>query len=239
MDNQQPTLILFDIDGTLLTSDSLGRAAFDRALVEMFGIPDALREVSFAGATDLQVLDYVLLPRGYTPAEVRALIDAFGEVLARHLAALTERHAVQPLPGTLALVMALAADPRARLGLVTGNVHQTVPVKLRAAGFDPACFPVGAFGHESADRNRLPPLAVQRARDYWAVDFAPERVVIVGDTPSDVICARSVGGRALAVLTGFSTRAALEQAAPYAILEDLTDLRAVEAVVFGRAGNGR
>lgn len=233
MDSDKPTLVLFDIDGTLLTSDRAGRAAFDLALAGLFGLADATQGVRFAGCTDLQILQQVLLPRGYSVAQVAAAMPAFAEALAREMVRVIEAYTVYPLPGALELVVALAGDPRARVGLVTGNTGLSAPVKLKAAGFDPQHFPVGAYGHEAADRSALPPLALQRARACWQVDFPPERIVIVGDTPDDVICARSVGGRAVAVLTGHASREALALEMPFAILDDLSDRRQVEMVLFG------
>lgn len=232
MNERQPTLVLFDVDGTLLASDRAGRAAFELALAELFGLSDAMKGVKFAGATDWQILEQVLLPLGYTRAEVAASLPSFAEALARHLATIIPAYRVRAMPGALALVSTLAVDPRARLGLVTGNMAPSVPIKLRAAGFDPAHFPIGAYGHEAVDRSALPPLALSRARDFWRQEFPPERIVIVGDTANDVICARSVGGRALAVLTGPASREALALERPHAILEDLADRRAVEAILF-------
>lgn len=235
MNTQEPTLILFDIDGTLLTPDGAGRVAYDLALAEMFGLRGVLDGTSFAGATDLQVLQAILPLHSYAAEQARVAMPAFTEVLARQMADIIDQHRVRALPGALALVQQLAQDQRARLGLVTGNTSLSAPVKLRAAGFDPALFPVGAFGDESADRSALPPLALQRARTHWRLDFEPARIVIVGDMPVDVICARSVGARAVAVMTGYAAREALVREEPYAILEDLTDLAHVQSVLFGEA----
>lgn len=229
------TLILFDIDGTLLTADRSGRVAFELALAELFGLEGLSYGITFAGKTDWQILLDLLLPRGFSQADVAQAMPDFAEMLARKLAAIIGGHKVRPLPGARELIEALRDEPRARLGLVTGNVGASVPVKLRAAGFDPADFPIGAFGHESANRSDLPPLAVRRARAHWREDFPPERIVIVGDTPNDVICTRSVGGRALAVLNGMGTREALATEEPYAILDDLTDLAVVRNILFMEA----
>jgi phosphoglycolate phosphatase len=228
-----PTLILFDIDGTLLSADRSGRAAFELALRELLDLEDNTARISFAGKTDWQVLLDLLVPLGYSEGDIAGLLPEFARLLAEKLASIIDQHRVVALPGALALVESLAHDPRARLGLVTGNVSHSVPIKLRAAGFDPAYFPVGAFGNESANRNDLPPLALRRAVDYWQVDFTPERIVVVGDTPNDVICARAVGARALAVLTGALRRDVLAAEAPHAILDDLTDHDAVRVVLFG------
>jgi phosphoglycolate phosphatase len=235
---EYPTLVLFDIDGTLLKSNRAGRTAVNRALYELFQDDVPTDGVTFAGNTDWQILSDSLAPLGYTPAEIADVLPAFAAAIARHLAVVVDDHHVRALPGALELVAALADNPWARLGIVTGNAGPSAPVKLRAAGFDPQDFPVGAYGHEAMDRSLLPPLALQRAVEYWRVSFAPEQIVVVGDTPNDVICTRSVGGRALAVLTGWSDRAALEAEAPYAILDDLTDYALVEKVLFGEDKNG-
>jgi phosphoglycolate phosphatase-like HAD superfamily hydrolase len=87
-------------------------------------------------------------------------------------------------------------------------------------------------------RADLPPLAVQRARDYWGGVFPAGRVVIVGDTPADVYCARPIRARSVAVLTGFATREALVAAMPDVLLDDLTDRAVVEEALFGANEHG-
>lgn len=231
----EPTLILFDIDGTLLTTGGVGKAAFEQALCVQFGDRVDAAHINFAGKTDWEILQALLRPLGYSDAAIAEQMARFVGVLHDQMQTLIEAYAVAALPGTLALIERLAADPRARLGLVTGNAGLTAPLKLREAGFDPACFPVGAFGHESALRADLPPLAVARAARHWQTAFAPHRIVIVGDTPNDIICARSVNGRAVGVLTGHVGRAALAAEDPYAILDDLTDHDQVAAVLFGES----
>jgi phosphoglycolate phosphatase len=237
--NDAPFLILFDVDGTLLRSDGCGRRAVEATLREVFGVGDEVSTIRFAGQTDWQIWLDILTPLGHTPESVARQLPVIAAVMARHLEATIHHYDVRPLPGALELVRDLQSDSRVRLGLVTGNLSQTTPIKLRAAGFDPASFPVGAFGDEAISRSALPPLALRRAGAYWHTAFAPERIVVVGDTPNDIICARSVRARAVAVLTGPSSgRAVLEAEVPYAVLENLTDRAQVYAALFGEAQNG-
>jgi phosphoglycolate phosphatase-like HAD superfamily hydrolase len=116
---------------------------------------------------------------------------------------------------------------------VTGNIQETATIKLRHLGYRPEVFRVGAYGADSVDRNDLPPLAVERAYQLTGVRFSGEAIVIIGDTPADVICAQSVGARSIAVLTGWSERDALEAAQPDYLLDDLTNpeqvIRAITA----------
>jgi phosphoglycolate phosphatase-like HAD superfamily hydrolase len=131
---------------------------------------------------------------------------------------------VTALPGAHEAVSALRADPNVLLGIVTGNLPATAPIKLRAAGFDPDWFPVGAYGSEAIDRNDLPPIAMQRASARNGRIYLPQDVWIVGDTLMDIACARAVGARVVAVATGFSARDELEAAAPDYLLDSLEQL---------------
>lgn len=231
-----PILILFDIDGTLLRSDGCGRHAVNCAVQELFGLLAIPPEVTFAGTTDWNILEQIMLPLGHDHQVVADAMPAFAEAISRHLDETIHQFAVDPLPGALALIDALAEDPRFRLGLVTGNVAESVPIKLRTAGFDPDHFPVGAYGHEASNRDELPPLALQRAQDHWQEVYASEKIVIIGDTPADIICARAVSGRAIGVLTGgpHISRERLAAERPYALLNDLTNHDAVMDVLLGR-----
>ncbi len=238
MTDLQPTLILFDIDGTLLRSDGCGRVAVECALDELFGFKEPTHHVEYAGKTDWQILLDILVPLGYASEAVEAMVPRFAGAVADHLTRVIAAHNVVALPGALELVRDLFQDPAAYLGLVTGNTAKTAPIKLQAAGFEPAWFGVGAFGDESANRNDLPPLAVERARIRWGIDFAPDRVVIVGDTVHDVVSARAVGARAVAVLTGPRGRTEIAAELPYSILDDLSDHSLVKAALFGEACYG-
>lgn len=230
-------LVLFDIDGTLLHPDGSGRAAVSAALRELYDLPGLEPSYNLGGKIDWQILADHLTPLGHDCDGIRAAMPIFAEAVAHHLRAIIGRHKVQALPGAAKLIADLRQDSRVRLGLVTGNVSAIAPIKLRAAGFDPADFPVGAFGDEAMRRDDLLPLVVRRANAHWTTQFLPEAIWVVGDTPADVISARVVGGRAIAVLTGFSTREALAAEAPYAMLENLNDRAAVEAALFGEMYN--
>lgn len=214
-------LILFDIDGTLLWPKGAGRESTRRAMLEVFGTDAGLDGHHFGGKTDWYTLHELLSERGYTEDRIGQMMPVYEQAIARHLLEIISGFPVQACPGALELV----ADLQRRgllLGVLTGNVSTTAPVKLRAAGFDPTWFPIGAYGSEAADRNLLPFLALERARRHLCRPVTPEQVVIVGDTPADVACARALGAVAVAVLTGFSTREDLTAAAPDYLLDTLT-----------------
>ncbi|GAB4431442.1 MAG: HAD hydrolase-like protein [Anaerolineae bacterium] len=220
-------LVLFDVDGTLLHSGGCGRAATRLAMQDVFGTVGTLDTVSFAGKTDWQILLEALRSAGFTPDQVAARLERYHQAVARRLSEVITDFPVRACPGAPELVAALRTAPPVLLGLVTGNMAALVPIKLQAAGYDPADFAVAAYGSEGWDRAMLPPLALKRACDLNGADFAPQNVVIVGDTPGDIACAQSIGARTLAVATGPFSMAQLAQHGPSYVFATLEDTPAV------------
>jgi len=219
--NKRIELILFDIDGTLLWPKGAGRASTREAMLELFGTIGRLETHDFGGKTDWHTLTQVLAEEGYSADDIGRFMPAYEQAMERHLTRLVRDFPIEACPGARDLV----AELRRRdilLGLVTGNVSTTAPIKLRAAGFDPSWFPVGAYGSESHDRDKLPALALQRAIRYRQRPIAPEQVIVVGDTVDDIRCARAVGAVAVAVLTGYCPPEDLVAAQPDNLLDNLT-----------------
>lgn len=228
-------LILFDIDGTLLWSDGAARRSFEGALVEVFGTPGD-RSVRYDGKTDRQIARETMRPAGFDDAEIDARIPAVidGYLARLRVEVAEDRGHFARLPGVLELLTALEARDDVVLGLLTGNVAAGARVKLEAAdvGFDR--FRVGAFGCDAEHRPELPAIAQRRASAMLGHAFDGADLVIVGDTPADVQCARGVGARTLAVATGRYTTDALAEHAPTHLFADLTDTDAVVAALVAR-----
>jgi phosphoglycolate phosphatase len=223
-------LVLFDIDGTLLWSNGAGSLAMKRALVDVYGTAGALDQIYMAGMTDRTIIQQALTGDGLTPAALFARWDAFAQALARHMEMTVVERGVQVCPGVPELLNALSARADVLLGLVTGNLENTAPIKLRAAGIDPALFQVGGYGSDDGDRNKLPLVAAQRAEALTGQRFGGRD--IVGDTPADVACGKAIGARIVAVATGTPPFEALTAAHPDVLLPDLTDLeRTLRAIV--------
>lgn len=221
------TAILFDIDGTLLRSDGAGRTATRAALLEIFGAADGVDTLDFGGKTDWFIVSELLADQGVGHDDIAHLMPSYSAALARHLEQALQYHRIWALPGALAAVQALRVRPGTLIGLITGNVRATVPLKLRAAGYDPAWFAVGAYGSESPDRGQVAALALERAIQAAGQALHPSQAIIVGDTPADIACARTVGARAVAVTTGFASREELAAADPDYLLDDLSALPSI------------
>ncbi len=216
-------LLLFDIDGTLLRTRGAGRDALDEAFRRVCGWDGATAGISLAGATDGGIVASVAARFGRAwrdddpPFDVGAVREAYLEALARRLA---EPGRVEVCAGVHALLRGLAG--RAHLALLTGNWRAGAALKLRAAGLDLPWID-GAFGDDAADRNCLVPIARARAD---AAGLGYRHLVVIGDTPADVACARAGGAVAVVVETGFASRDELAAARPDLVLPDLARGRA-------------
>jgi phosphoglycolate phosphatase len=227
-------LVLFDIDGTLLWTDGAGRRAIHRALVSEMGVGGPTDGYRFDGKTDPQIVRELLSAAGHPQADsadhVLAVCRRYVELLEGEL--MRSAQHIRVLAGVHALLTGLEEGGDAVVGLLTGNLHEGAALKLRYAGIDPARFRVGAFGSDAAERSALPAFAVKRAAELMGRQPRGADVVIIGDTPADVMCGRSLGARAIGVASGSYRSADLLAAGAFAVFESLTDSDAVLAAIF-------
>jgi phosphoglycolate phosphatase-like HAD superfamily hydrolase len=83
------------------------------------------------------------------------------------------------------------------------------------------------------DRRRLPSLAARRAHALLGTAFSPRDVLVIGDTPHDIDCARAFGAVAVAVATGQHSRDELLAESPDLFFDDLADAEKVLAALLG------
>ena len=134
------------------------------------------------------------------------------------------------MPGIQALLDDLQARDGVYLGLLTGNFEAGARIKLEY--FDLwRYFQCGAFGDDAADRNALVPFAVSRARECGVPDLAPHDILVVGDTPHDIACARAVGATPVAVATGMFTTEQLRDSGAGIVFRDLSDTAAFTSLL--------
>ncbi len=227
------TIVLFDIDGTLLTTAGSARAAFTRGLSEAAGRPISPDGYSFSGRTDPQIARDILTGHGLAEQVLAAAIPESIRLYLRYFAEAPLLEKAHLLPGVRSLLEALTTRSEVRTALLTGNVEQGARIKLGHFGlerfFD---FNLSCFGSDDADRYRLPALALERARRGLGVAIEGRQLVVVGDSEHDVLCGRSVGARSVAVCTGWTPVHVLRALRPGALLQDLSDTpRALSAIL--------
>lgn len=233
------TLLLFDIDGTLVSTGLAGGDAMGRAFEEVHGVADAFAGIEMSGKTDPAILREAWEAAGIDAAERDP--QAFHDCYVRHLRdtlkeADRPRHLKPGLPG---LLDAIAARSDVVLGLLTGNFVTGAQLKLESFGIL-HYFRIGAYGSDNEDRKALVPVAQLRARQYCVTYIAPERTFVIGDTPRDIACARAHDVQAVAVATGNYSLDDLQAHQPDLCFADLSDQQAVlERLGLGaNAGKG-
>ena len=227
-----PRLVLFDIDGTLLSASQLFREAIAEALQETFGTEGPMDAYDFSGKTDPQIVRELMRGADIPEPDIDARLGASLEAYRSHLLSRMRPEHIRPKPGVSALVEALAADPRVTLGLLTGNLEPCARAKLDPLALN-RHFGFGAYGSDHEDRHELPPIAVERAHAATGRRFAGKAVVVVGDSIHDVRCGRGIGVRSVAVATGRTSRAELAAESPDALLPDFSDTAAALLAILG------
>jgi len=225
-------LVLFDIDGTIMTGGGSGKRAMDRALLEIFGTAGSSNSYSFGGKTDRQiVLDLI----GKTGVPAETILEKMGVVFDLYIEALKEEVLLDArrrlLPGVRELLGLLYERGDAVLGLLTGNIERGAKIKLTSFELH-SYFVVGAYGDDAISRNDLPEIAVERARRLTNKLFQEKNIVIIGDTPLDIECGLKVNAKSIAVATGTFSPAQLKPYQPDYLFENLEKSEEVLNAIF-------
>ncbi|MEW6378917.1 MAG: HAD hydrolase-like protein [bacterium] len=199
--NSSKTILLFDIDGTLLISGGAGNRALNRAFQEKYGIKKVMESIRPDGKTDPAIVREVFREKLHREPEA-AEIEELKDIYLRYLVTEVETSpSYRLLPGILPLLEHGRRISGLFLGLLTGNWEEGASIKLTRSNLK-QFFPFGGFGSDAEDRGEIAKLAVDRGREYAGECVPPERIFVIGDTPHDIRCARTAGVRVIAVATG-------------------------------------
>lgn len=222
------TLLLFDIDGTLLLTGGAGKVALEQAFEELFGIPDSWGDLDPHGRTDAAIFDEIAhkkLNRLLTQNEFDRLMRRY-EVLFESCIMKASRYEL--MPGVTRLLEHLSREPDIFLGLATGNFEGAGRMKLKRGTIE-HYFKAGGFGEDAREREKILLAAIAHAEASAGQKFEKKRIFVIGDTEYDIAAARATGLRSIAVLTNGRTTHDFEAAPPDFILKDLSDIPAFMA----------
>jgi phosphoglycolate phosphatase len=225
MPTNRRRLVLFDIDGTLVTDDGAAREAFAEGLADVYDFHGDVRRYDFSGRTDPQIARMILVDDGWSEPDVDSRLPS----LWQHYLGGLARNAlgrVRVLPGVQALLDAVHADEHMTLGLLTGNIEPGARLKLGAVGMNDF-FLFGAFGSDSAAREDLPPVAIARAETACGHAFRGSDVVIIGDSIYDVRCGVPHGATTIAIASGKTPAEKLRAENPDYFFESAADIDAI------------
>ncbi len=226
------TVLLFDIDGTLISTGGAGRKSMELAFHAVHGRPDAFEGVRFGGMTDRAIVRQGLARIGAVVNE-----DTITQLIAKYLEFLSEE--VPKIEDGKYVVHAgmreaIEASRKrgAAIGLGTGNVRDGARIKLQRVGlFDAFLF--GGFGDDHELRPELIRRGAERGSEQLKIAFGDARVIVIGDTPHDITAAHAIGARCLAVTTGGFTVEALKAVGADWVFADLASPGALETLLDG------
>lgn len=197
------TLPLFDIDGTLLRGkNELHHRAFTFAIQKSLNITPDLSVLKPAGMLDRNIVLDLLSLQNVANLQGDCLVDRILEMMGSYFSENAYDFTDRVLPGVVDLLSELKrlAIPT---GLLTGNVETIAWTKMEKSGLLPFFGPFGGFGDAKVKtRAELIPIAISRANLITGNGYCEQDVVIIGDTPRDIECAKYWGARVIAVATG-------------------------------------
>lgn len=228
---QESTLVLWDIDHTLVSIGKISRRIYEAAFLAMTG--QALRELAdMAGRTERAITLDTLALHGIEGSDL--MCEKFYAALAS--AANDHRNEIgrhgHILPGAAEAIRVLAAEGVVQT-VVTGNIEPIAVIKLQTFSLtDTLDLTIGGYGSDSRERASLIRLAQQRAHKKYGQDFTHNRTVVIGDTPHDITAAHQVGVRSIGVASGNSSIQVLTNTRAHAVLPDLTNTHALHQAVL-------
>lgn len=202
------------------------------ALEEQFGTAGPVERYRMDGKTDPRIITDLLTAAGVDKEDIQAGLPTVYELMAARAHTIFPTKKITVCDGVKPLLAALNQRSDIVLGLLTGNIDRTAPLKLAVGGLEPAQFRVGAFGSDAIERNELPAIAMQRAAQLTGYPFTGEDTVIIGDTPADILCARAGRATAVAVASGWYSTTTLARYEPDHLLKTLSDTPAVLKILL-------
>jgi phosphoglycolate phosphatase-like HAD superfamily hydrolase len=220
-------LVLFDIDGTLVHTGGAGVKAFAQVFASEFNVADGFERLKFAGRTDFSLVREFFGYHGVaaTPENFERFFDRYVFWLD-HILGHSRTEMCPGIHDFIDELKALKEPPL--LGLLTGNIRLGAEIKLRH--FDLwDHFVTGGFADDHEDRDQIAAAAKLRGSRVLQRDLRGDEVLVIGDTPLDIRCARAIGARALAVATGGASFEELVKHRPDWAVNDLREITAREA----------
>ncbi len=213
-------LVLFDIDGTLLTVSKINRTVLVDALTEVYGTPGSAGTHNFCGKMDSVIIYEVLQCAGLDRGEIAEKFERVKACYIERFRQSARASDVQLMVGIPELLQELSGRSEVLLALLTGNFEASGRHKLLLPEIN-HYFPFGAFADDAPTRNELPAVAVEKARQLTGTTFVNHDIIIIGDTEHDIACARVLNAKSIAVATGNFSTLELKKHHPHVLYENL------------------
>ncbi|MGH2555455.1 MAG: HAD family hydrolase [Actinomycetota bacterium] len=229
-------LILWDIDGTLISAGQFTRRAFDLAVASALGREPGDHGVSFGGKTDPEIALEILASLAVSTDDARGRLPDVIQALEREMGVAADelRAKGSVLPGVRQVLERLHDTPGVLQSVLTGNVEANARLKVGAFGLDRYLdLDVGAYGSDGEDRTTFVPLAIRKVESLRGARVDSNSVWVIGDTARDLACAQAGGARCLLAATGRVAYEELASLGADAVLPDLSDAETVMGILEG------
>jgi len=214
-------LVLFDIDGTLLTVGNINRTILSDALREVYGTEGSAGTHNFSGKMDGVIIYEVLQNTGLKNDDIAEKFEKAKKTYIEMFRAHSRPSDVTVMEGVPELLRELSAHTELMIGLLTGNFEESGRHKLLLPGIN-HYFSFGAFADDGHHRNALPPVAVEKAFRLTGKRFTAQDIIIIGDTEHDIACSRVLNAKSIAVATGNYSTEELKKHNPDVLYENLS-----------------
>ncbi|MGE5327940.1 MAG: HAD family hydrolase [Deltaproteobacteria bacterium] len=216
-------LLMWDVDGTLIRSEGLGKRAFEYAFEILTGIKNACSGINLGGKVDIGI--YKEMCEAFN---VKAVEDEeFIKVYTRALEEIVKDKCTMKInPNIVFLLETLESKKGVYNVLGTGNIEKGARLKLSPVDLN-KYFKTGGFGDNETERWRIIKGGIRKSEELFGVKFENENIFVIGDTPRDIECAKKVGVRSIAVATGNFSEAELKESKPDFVFKDLSDTEQV------------
>lgn len=231
-DNESDTLLIFDLDGTLLDVFTYHIACVEKVVRQIWNVPDKLHKSKRYGIPQKETIRKICGAGGVPEEEINRHLQRAQQMLTAEMQrTLPQNLSGTLLPGAIELLDELAERQYVCLSLATGTIGPTAEILLARSGLK-KYFPVGAFGHEVFSRQELVRLAQERSLNFYGLDQMNTRVVTIGDAPSDIEAGKSIGAQTVSVASSSFSPDELTRFSPDVLLASFEDVEnALESIL--------
>ncbi len=214
-------LLIWDIDGTLISSKGCGRRAMDKTFATLYNIENGFDNITMAGRLDYSIVKDAFINNNIAFNDISKFLNKYENILREELN-------VHPspliLPGVLDILTKTSEYSNVFHVLGTGNCEVGARLKLSHLGLD-KFFEIGGFGDDDLQRWEIIQRAITNAEHHYKMKFANNDIYVIGDTPADIECGKRLNVRSVAVATGSYDYEELIQYSPDYLLYDLTEIK--------------
>lgn len=223
-------LVLFDIDGTLISRGSGHDEIFDLAIEQVAGKPIDIHDFNVDGCTDFSISKIILRSLGFSEEKISELAPKIIERETELFLEAVKNDPIKPAYGAKKLLQVLT-QKNCRIGLVTGNPKKVAFGKVESAGIA-EFFSFGGFGGTVMERQELIQMALDEVKEKFGEEYLGKDIVVFGDTAKDIESVKPFNAKVIAVLTGVFSKEDLEPSNPDYIFNDLTNTEKILKAIF-------